>query len=225
VPPVPSVATGSSAPSTAARDPLTRAALILLGVTAFASLLDEIAWTRVLVMMVGGSTYAFTLILAVFLLGIGIGSALVARRGAPRLETAAHAALAQGVTAAGAAVLFLFFTALPVYVIAIFQVQFLDAIDRLALMGLAVGAVVLVPAIGMGMTFPLLVDLVARPTPQRRRRARLRAQHGREHRGSGADRVRPGRGPRDRSHAAGGAHRVECGGPRPRPLRGARGGG
>jgi len=167
VPPVPSVATGSSAPSTARRDPLTLAALILLAVTAFASLLDEIAWTRVLVMIVGGSTYAFTLILAVFLLGIGIGSALVARRGAPRLETAAHAALAQGVTAAGAAVLFLFFTALPVYVIAVFQVQFLDAIDRLALMGLAVGAVVLVPAIGMGMTFPLLVDLVARPDTAR----------------------------------------------------------
>src|SRR3989441_7210946 len=28
-------------------------------------------------------------------------------------------------------------------------------------MGLAVGAVVLIPAIGMGMTFPLLTDLVA----------------------------------------------------------------
>jgi len=167
VAPVPSIPSVSTVPSVSRRDPLTLAALILLAVTAFASLLDEIAWTRVLVMMVGGSTYAFTLILAVFLLGIGIGSALVARRGAPRLETAAHAALAQGVTAAGAAVLFLFFTALPVYVIAVFQVQFLDAIDRLALMGLAVGAVVLVPAIGMGMTFPLLVDLVARPDAPR----------------------------------------------------------
>ncbi len=167
LPTVPTVPTVSSAPTAPRRDSLTRAALILLGVTAFASLLDEIAWTRVLVMVVGGSTYAFTLILAVFLLGIGIGSALVARRGAARIETAAHAGLAQGVTAAGAAVLLLFFTALPVYVIAVFQVQFLDAIDRLALMGLAVGAVVLVPAIGMGMTFPLLVDLVARPDTAR----------------------------------------------------------
>src|SRR5881628_3729259 len=35
--------------------PLRRLALILLAVTAFASLLDEIAWTRVLVMIVGGS--------------------------------------------------------------------------------------------------------------------------------------------------------------------------
>ena len=60
---------------------LRRVALVLLGFTAFAALLDEIAWTRVLVMIVGGSTYAFTLVLLVFLLGIGIGSRLVARRG------------------------------------------------------------------------------------------------------------------------------------------------
>src|SRR5204862_1852822 len=56
---------------------LRRAALVLLTLTAFASLLDEIAWTRVLVMIVGGSTYAFTLVLLVFLLGIGAGSAVV----------------------------------------------------------------------------------------------------------------------------------------------------
>src|SRR5438128_471825 len=36
-------------------DLLRRPALVLLGITAFASLLDEIAWTRVLVMVVGGS--------------------------------------------------------------------------------------------------------------------------------------------------------------------------
>src|SRR5207247_9164348 len=44
---------------------LRRIALILLALTAFASLLDEIAWTRVLVMIVGGSTYAFPLVLLV----------------------------------------------------------------------------------------------------------------------------------------------------------------
>lgn len=145
------------------RDPLRVVALVLLAVTAFASLLNEIAWTRVLVMIVGGSTYAFTLILLVFLLGIGLGSALFVGRHAPPRDTAASAAFAQGITAAGAALLFVFFSWLPVYIIAVFQVQFLDATARLLLMGLAVGAVVLIPAIGMGMTFPLLADLVARP--------------------------------------------------------------
>ncbi|HKC40171.1 MAG TPA: fused MFS/spermidine synthase [Gemmatimonadales bacterium] len=144
------------------RDHLHNVALILLALTAFASLLDEIAWTRVLIMVVGGSTYAFTLILLVFLLGIGLGSIIVARRSAPRLDTAVNAALAQGLTGIGAALLFVFFGFLPSYIIAVFQVVDLGAAARLFLMGVAVGAVVLIPAIGMGMTFPLLTDLTAR---------------------------------------------------------------
>jgi len=143
------------------RDPLHTLALALLGATAFASLLDEIAWTRVLIMIVGGSTYAFTLVLLVFLLGIGIGSVIVARRSTPRPDTAASAALAQGITGVGAAGLFVFFGLLPTYIIAVFQIENLGAPGRLLLMGVAVGAVVLIPAIGMGMTFPLLTDLVA----------------------------------------------------------------
>ncbi len=146
----------------ATRDHLTTLALVLLGLTAFASLLNEIAWTRVLIMLVGGSTYAFTLILLVFLLGIGLGSIIVARRSEPRAETAASAALAQGVTGVGAAVLFVVFGLLPSYIIAVFQLPDLTAASRLLLMGVAVGAVVLIPAIGMGMTFPLLTDLTAR---------------------------------------------------------------
>src|SRR5206468_2675485 len=64
-------------------------------------------------------------------------------------------------TAAGAGLLFLIFGLLPRYIIAVFQVQSFGATERLLAMGLAVGAVVLIPAIGMGMTFPLLTDLVA----------------------------------------------------------------
>jgi predicted membrane-bound spermidine synthase len=160
--PVPAVADGPVTPGAEPDHTLRRVALALLGVTAFAALLDEIAWTRVLVMIVGGSTYAFTLVLLVFLLGIGLGSALVARRGASASETAADAAVAQGVAAAGAALLFAFFNLLPRYIIAVFQAQSLGAIERLVALGLVVGGVVLVPSIGMGMTFPLLADLVAR---------------------------------------------------------------
>ncbi len=141
---------------------LRKVALVLIGLTAFAALSEEIAWTRVLVMIVGGSTYAFTLVLLTFLLGIGIGSALVARRGSAPSETAAAAGAAQALTAAGAALLFVVFGLLPRYIIAVFQLPSLGATERLLAMGLAVGAVVLSPAIGMGMTFPRLTDLVAR---------------------------------------------------------------
>ena len=160
-PPTPGFPDPGRQPGENAGSTLRRAAVVLLGLTAFAALLDEIAWTRVLVMIVGGSTYAFTLVLLVFLLGIGIGSALVARRGAVPSETAAAAAGAQALTAAGAGLLFLIFGLLPRYIIAVFQMPSLGATERLLAMGLAVGAVVLIPAIGMGMTFPLLTDLVA----------------------------------------------------------------
>src|SRR5438477_11143207 len=112
-----------AAPSSTARplDLTRRVALALLAVTAFASLLDEIAWTRVLVLVVGGSTYAFTLVLLVFLLGIGLGSASVARARAAGPAATADAALAQGITGAGAAALLAFFAALPLYIVAVFQ--------------------------------------------------------------------------------------------------------
>src|SRR3989441_10620871 len=127
-------------PALATRDHLKTVALVLLGVTAFAALLDEIAWTRVLIMIVGGSTYAFTLILLVFLLGIGLGSIIVARRSAPRADTAAAAALAQGVTGLGAAALFLFFGFLPAYIVVVFQISGLGAAARLVLMAVPVRA-------------------------------------------------------------------------------------
>jgi spermidine synthase len=140
---------------------LRRLAFALLALTAFASLLDEIAWTRVLVMVVGGSTYAFTLVLLMFLLGIGLGSAFVARRRTARPTSAADAAVAQGITGAGAALLLGFFGALPLYILAVLQHPSFGTTARLALLGVAVGAVVLVPAIGMGLSFPLLADLAA----------------------------------------------------------------
>src|SRR5207244_764473 len=80
------------APTARPSDRTQRVALALLAVTAFASLLDEIAWTRVLVMVVGGSTYAFTLVLLAFLLGIGLGSAIVARRSPARPPRSPHSA-------------------------------------------------------------------------------------------------------------------------------------
>src|SRR5207244_2614773 len=83
---------------------------------------------------------------------VGIGSALVARRWAVPSTTAAAAAGAQGLTAAGAGLLFLIFGLLPRYIIAVFRVRSFGATERLLAMGLAVGAVVLIPAIGMGMT-------------------------------------------------------------------------
>ena len=138
-----------------------RVATVLIAVTAFASLLYEIAWTRALILVVGSSTYAFTTILACFLLGIGFGSLVAVGRGKAPRELLLRSALVQGAVAVLAALLFPFFRALPVYVVATLQVEFFTVRDLLALHGLAVAAVVVPPAVGMGLSFPLLAELAS----------------------------------------------------------------
>lgn len=54
-------------------------------IAGFASLLYEVAWFRVLVLTLGGSAYAFTVMLLAFLLGIGVGGWL----GGPLADLAA----------------------------------------------------------------------------------------------------------------------------------------
>lgn len=64
-------------PATADRkrieNPLLLAGLFLSGI---AAMLFEVAWTRILAAVLGSSTYAFTIMLATFLLGLAIGSAV-----------------------------------------------------------------------------------------------------------------------------------------------------
>jgi spermidine synthase len=48
--------------------------MIGFGLSGFAAMVYEVAWARVLVMIIGSSIYAFSIMLATFLLGIAIGS-------------------------------------------------------------------------------------------------------------------------------------------------------
>jgi spermidine synthase len=54
-------------------------ALIAFALAGFAALLTQMAWIRALILVVGGSVYAFAITLASFLAGIGLGSLLYAR--------------------------------------------------------------------------------------------------------------------------------------------------
>ncbi len=138
-----------------------RLATALIAFTAFASLLYEIAWTRTLILVVGSSTYAFTTILACFLLGIGLGSLVAVGRGKAPRELLLRAAAVQGAVAVLAALLFPFFRALPEYVVATLQVEFFGVRDLLALHAFAIAVVVVPPAVGMGLSFPLLAELAS----------------------------------------------------------------
>lgn len=65
-----------------------RLAAVALGISGFASLTLQVVWTRLLVQILGPTTYAFSTVVAIFIIGIAIGAA-VASRLASRPSTAA----------------------------------------------------------------------------------------------------------------------------------------
>src|SRR5262249_9666830 len=57
-----------------------RLVLLTLAVSGFVSMMYEVSWTRALSAMIGSSTYAFSIMLVTFLVGIALGSSIVSRR-------------------------------------------------------------------------------------------------------------------------------------------------
>lgn len=53
--------------------------LFTFAITGFTSIAYEVIWTRALAFFVGHTTYAFTTILATFLMGLGLGSVIISR--------------------------------------------------------------------------------------------------------------------------------------------------
>jgi spermidine synthase len=52
---------------------------VAFGLSGLAALVYEVAWTRIVALLIGPSTYAFALMLSCFLVGLALGSALAAR--------------------------------------------------------------------------------------------------------------------------------------------------
>ena len=126
--------------------------------TGLAALLLQMVWTRQLCVMLGGSTYALTATLFVILLGIGCGS-LLFRVAVPHLSDPASAAgWALGLLALSAGATRLLVPSLTI------AVGFTGPLRSLGFGNAAVcvaasAAIELLPSIGMGFVFPLLVHL------------------------------------------------------------------
>lgn len=63
-----------------------RPILLAIGAIGFFSMAYEILWTRVLLLFLGNTTYAFALLLSAFLIGLALGGALYARLVHPQLD-------------------------------------------------------------------------------------------------------------------------------------------
>ncbi len=82
----------ATAPSAVEAVPGSSAIYIATGLSGLTALAAEVVWTRMLSLLIGGTTYTFSLILAAFLMGIGLGSAV----GAALAKNAHQARLALG---------------------------------------------------------------------------------------------------------------------------------
>jgi spermidine synthase len=78
-------------------EPASASVLIAIGLSGFIGLASEVAWTRVLAMIVGPTTYAFSGMLVTFIVGIAVGSTLGAFA-ARRLRTEAGLRVSLAVT-------------------------------------------------------------------------------------------------------------------------------
>jgi spermidine synthase len=81
---------GDAAPARPARSPGSWAVYVAIGLSGASALGAEVVWMRVLALLLGGTTYTFSIIVAVFLVGLGIGSAAGAAlaRSTPRPRVA-----------------------------------------------------------------------------------------------------------------------------------------
>ncbi len=141
---------------------------LLLGVFAlsgFLAMVYEIAWTRVLVLIIGSSVYAFTIMLTTFLVGLAVGAVgmswLADRVGARRgTEGVAAIMAATGVTAFATLTLF---QELPYwFTVAFNRIDLADptGTGRTLLFGVEFGLAALVmlpPTLFLGGMFPLVV--------------------------------------------------------------------
>lgn len=151
-------------PSAPVSDPGTRPAsartlAAALAMAGFAAMVYEIAWSRALILVMGSSTYAFSMILAAFIFGISAGSFLITRLEPFGLSTGR---LLAGFTAAlsffGLLTLPLL-SQLPVWMMDLLM-DFSNQWWLLQLIELAlVGLVVALPATLMGTAFPLAARL------------------------------------------------------------------
>ena len=132
------------------------------GVTGVAFFVMELVWYRMLGPLLGGSTYTFGLILAVALLGIGLGGGLYAMRQATLRPTLRLFALTCGLEAAFIALPFALGDRVAIYA------ALLQPLGALGLGGkvtawFAVCALVVLPAaLVSGFQFPLMVGLLGR---------------------------------------------------------------
>jgi len=141
---------------------------VAIGLAGFSALVYEVAWTRLLGLMLGGSTYTFSVMLVAFLVGIAGGGLLggpladrLLRDGGQRRVLLAFATVEVGIAGLSVAMMYLY-PELPFWYVWLFdQLGAIEAPRAVFWVSIGVaGAVMTPPAVLMGIHFPLAVRAV-----------------------------------------------------------------
>lgn len=125
-----------------------------------AAMFYQISWTRSLSLILGTSTYAFTVILATFLLGISLGSFLY-RFIPARISKTMIYLIVQSIIAISVLISTLYFDELPLYYLYIRNLFFDNWSDLNYIRFFLAAIIIIIPTLGMGILFPIVCDLVS----------------------------------------------------------------
>jgi spermidine synthase len=144
-------------------EPLSRAALRLVlvgfGLSGFASMVYEVTWSRVLAMILDSSTYAFTIMLTTFLVGIALGSFLMSRAADRLRRPLLTFILLEGAIGASSFVGLFLFAELP-YLFLVLYRSFSDSLNLIFFSKFLLAfAVMFLPTLLIGALFPLVVRI------------------------------------------------------------------
>jgi spermidine synthase len=153
---------GDPAPAALYSNQVLRWAVLAFAVSGFAGLGLEVAWTRLITLIFTGTTYAFTTMLAVYLVGIAAGSLAfgrIADRSGDPLRLFGMLEMAIGVSVLGLAPLFRYGTRWVAYLAAALGGGWLAEATAKFAVG---GALLLLPTFLFGTTFPVVARVAAR---------------------------------------------------------------
>ena len=129
--------------------------LLVFAAAGYASMAYEVAWTRLLTMVIGNSVYAFSSILTVFLAGIALGSFIISRYvDRIRMLYLTFFLLELGIFSS-VLVLLYFADSLPVFFLELFKAIDPSFFNMEVVVFVVVIVVVLIPTILMGAVFPV----------------------------------------------------------------------
>ncbi|MFH1380078.1 MAG: fused MFS/spermidine synthase, partial [bacterium] len=136
--------------------------VLILFSSGIGAMICQIVWTRVMVLVLGSSTYAFTIILFVFLLGISLGSAVCAYL----LKNYEPSWIGVGFTAGIIAVFIIMslplYNRLPYLLIRLYNLVFQNVVPLSLIHVFLCMIVMLLPTLGMGALFPITIAAAMR---------------------------------------------------------------